>query len=182
MRLALRLRTKSSEGESVPEMAGEHSVRDSPCRKVEVRRTASGESCSDMPGTEISSLGGCRILLVEDEYFLADDLTRALSAAGAEILGPINDAGEALQVVCEARIDGAVLDINVRGTMIYAVAEELRRRAAPFVFATGYDKGAIPAQFADVPRWEKPFDPQALVRMLPDVIWSGNNPIEQARS
>lgn len=115
-------------------------------------------------------LAGRNILVVEDEYFLADDLTRALTAAGAEIIGPINDAEEALQIARKTRVDGGILDINVRGTLIYAVAEELKRRAIPFVFATGYDEAAIPDQFADVPRWEKPFDPATLVHTLPQVI------------
>lgn len=117
-------------------------------------------------------LRDCRILVVEDEYFLADDLTRALTAAGADILGPVNEAGQALLIAREARIDGGVLDINVRGTLVYAVAEELIRRDIPFVFATGYDQAVIPSQFGDVPRWEKPFDPGALVRALPDLIRS----------
>ena len=62
-------------------------------------------------------------------------------------------------------IDGqvAVVDLNLRNEMAYAVADELRRQNIPFVFATGYDKSMIPARFADVNRWEKPFDERQLV-------------------
>ena len=107
--------------------------------------------------------------MVEDEYFLADDVARALRAAGAEVLGPLDDPDAVLRFIEEeARIDLAVLDINLRGALIYPVAEELRRRRIPFVFATGYDRSAIPAEYRDVPRWEKPFDLAELVRALPE--------------
>jgi hypothetical protein len=37
---------------------------------------------------EHAPLMGRRILVVEDEYFLADDIRRALQSLGAEIAGP----------------------------------------------------------------------------------------------
>jgi DNA-binding LytR/AlgR family response regulator len=111
---------------------------------------------------------GSQILIMEDEYFIADDLRRALMAAGADVVGPFDDPTEALKLVqsggCE--LQGAVLDINLHGTMIFPLANELRARNVPFVFATGYDAGAIPPEFDDVPRWEKPFDAAALARAL----------------
>lgn len=79
----------------------------------------------------------------------------------------MNDADEALRLVCaEVCIDAAVLDINVHDRTTYAVADELRRKAVPFVFATGYDQAAVPPRYRDIPRWEKPFDPAGLVRAL----------------
>ena len=35
------------------------------------------------------------------------------------------------------------------------------------VFATGCDERVVPPAYKDVPRWEKPFDPNALARALP---------------
>lgn len=116
-------------------------------------------------------LAGCKILVVEDEFFFADDLCRALTAAGAAILGPINDAKDALRLVQDQPdLQGAILDINVRGTVIYGVADELTRRGVPFVFATGYDRATVPTLYGHVPRWEKPFDPAALVQSLPAIM------------
>jgi CheY-like chemotaxis protein len=117
------------------------------------------------------SLQHRRILVVEDEYFLADDMAEALRALDAEILGPVADVQEALDLLAtEAGISGAVLDINLHGEEIYPVARELRQRNIPFVFATGYAEGAIPAEYKDVPRWEKPFDVAVLSRALPRFI------------
>ncbi|WP_055048861.1 response regulator [Devosia sp. A16] len=97
------------------------------------------------------------VLVVEDEYFLADDVAAALAAAGAEVLGPVPTPAAALDVLKQhPRIDFALLDINLRGTMAYGVADELRRRGIPFVFATGYDAQAIIEEYRYVPQLAKP--------------------------
>ena len=60
--------------------------------------------------------------------------------------------------------------INLRGEMAFPVAKTLRERGVPFVFATGYDQAVVPADFSDVFRWEKPFDADALARMMPNLV------------
>jgi len=64
------------------------------------------------------------------------------------------------------RLDGAVLDINLRGERAYPVADALSDRGVPFVFTTGYDTQVIPAPYARVPRCEKPVDLEQLSRWL----------------
>jgi CheY-like chemotaxis protein len=113
------------------------------------------------------SLTGRRVLVVEDEYFLADDLGRALAQLGAEVLGPVATREGALDFLATGeRIDLAVLDINLEGEAVYPVADTLIKQGVPFVFATGYDQTAIPPQYQQVPRWEKPFAPEALAQAL----------------
>lgn len=113
------------------------------------------------------ALSGRRVLVVEDEYFIADDIARALRQLGAEVVGPLASRDEALEVFAsDLRIDFAVLDINLRGDAVYPLADALRGRRVPFVFATGYDSASIPEPYRGVPRWEKPFDPRALVDAL----------------
>jgi CheY-like chemotaxis protein len=111
-----------------------------------------------------------RVLVVEDEYFIADDMARALQKLGAEVVGPVPTRDKALALVEAGRVDAAVLDINLRGQTVFPVADALRERGVPFVFATGYDPSTVPAEYQDVPRWEKPFDPQVLAKMLPSVV------------
>lgn len=102
-------------------------------------------------------MAGRRVLVVEDEFYLADDLRRALADRGADVLGPVATVARARAIVAEEQLDFAVLDVNLRGETIFALATDLRARDVPFVFATGYDARTLPAAFADVPRWEKPF-------------------------
>ena len=113
------------------------------------------------------SLTGRRVLVVEDEYFLADDLSRALTQLGAEVLGPVATREEAFELLASGeRIDLAVLDINLQGESVFPVADTLLEQGVPFLFATGYDQTAIPVQYQQVPRWEKPFAPEALAQAL----------------
>lgn len=109
-----------------------------------------------------------RVLIVEDEYFIADDLAQALAQHGIDVLGPVGDPREALELVARERIDRAVLDINLHGEMVFDVARALRARGVPFVFATGYAANVVPEDLAGVPRWEKPFDAPVLARWLAD--------------
>jgi DNA-binding response OmpR family regulator len=114
----------------------------------------------------MSSLAGRRILVLEDEYFLADDLAEALRSAGAEVIGPAAGADEAMAMIAAAAPDLAVLDINIKGEMSFVVADELARRGLPFVFATGYDPRSIPERHAGRLLWQKPFDIAELVGRL----------------
>lgn len=116
-------------------------------------------------------LTGHRVLVVEDEYFVADDINRALKKLGADVVGPFATCRQALDAFASGtRFDAAILDINLRGEAIYPVADALRGAGVPFVFATGYDEASLPVPYRDIPRWEKPFDPGALVTALPRLV------------
>ena len=102
-------------------------------------------------------LTGKKVLLAEDEYFIAQDMALAFTAAAAAVIGPAATVAQALRLVMtEPHLDGAVLDINLKGEMIYPVADALAARGVPFVFATGYHSGEIPRRFAHCTRCEKP--------------------------
>ena len=116
-------------------------------------------------------LSGRRILVVEDEYYLADDISRALRSAGADVAGPVGDLEDALPILNgEGVLDGAVLDVNIRNDMVFPLAQELRARQVPFVFTTGYDRVSIAPQFHDVMLWEKPVDVPSMIRGLTGLI------------
>lgn len=116
-------------------------------------------------------LAGSRILVVEDEYFLADDLHGALTEAGAEVLGPMPSVSDANTFIAgESSIDAAILDINLHGEMVFPVADALRERGIPFAFATGYDEAVLPERFASVPRIEKPFKSARIAAVLGAMI------------
>jgi CheY-like chemotaxis protein len=117
------------------------------------------------------SLSGCRVLVVEDEFFVADDLVRAIRQLGAEVLGPVPTRDEALDLLATAgKIDLAVLDINLEDEAVYPVADLLTAQKVPFLFATGYSRALVPPQYQQVPRWEKPFNPQTLAQALPKLL------------
>ncbi|WP_132254860.1 response regulator [Methylobacterium segetis] len=117
------------------------------------------------PGS--GDLARCRVLVVEDEYFLADDVARALSAHGAEVIGPVGTLSEAENLARSRPLDAALLDINLRGEMSYPVADILRERNVSVVFTTGYGEALIPPSYAYAPVWQKPAE---IDRCLPDLV------------
>ncbi|WP_119460685.1 response regulator [Rhodospirillaceae bacterium SYSU D60014] len=113
----------------------------------------------------ISELDGLRILLVEDEYLPAVEVAEMLHLLGVEVIGPVPDLDSALNAVSDELLDGAILDVNLRGEAVFPVAERLLARNTPFLFATGYDEWVLPEKFRDHPRLTKPFDRLSLERV-----------------
>ena len=107
-------------------------------------------------------LEGCRVLVVEDDYLIADELSHCLMDQGAEVIGPLGQFDDALRQVRHDGFDIAVLDINLHGEKAFPIADELQRQGVPFVWATAYGAREIPDRFAAVPLWEKPYDERAL--------------------
>jgi CheY-like chemotaxis protein len=117
------------------------------------------------------ALTRCRILVVEDEYFIADDMAKALEKLGAEVVGPVPRRDKALALLSsDEKIDAAILDINLQGEEAFPVADALVERRIPFVFTTGYAPSSVPPAYGQIPRWEKPFNPDTLARALPRIV------------
>ena len=114
------------------------------------------------------SLAGCRILVIEDDFLVAEVVLDMLEDEGAEVLGPIGAIDEAVAFVAEqvTTFDHVVLDLNLRGVKSYPVADELARRNVPFVFMTGYDKGALDEAYRDYPHCTKPITRVELLAAL----------------
>lgn len=111
-------------------------------------------------------LAGKRILLVEDEYYIADDLRRTLNAAGAAIVGPFSTVAKAQQALNQGEFDCAVIDLNLHGESGLQIADRLTQQGKSFAIATGYGSDAIPDRYSGVPRIEKPFDPPAVLKIV----------------
>ena len=111
-------------------------------------------------------LSGVRVLVVEDEYYIADDLRRGLKGAGARIIGPVGSVALAEAAIERGDFDCAVLDLNLHGESAAVVADQLKMMGIPFAIATGYGSSAVPERHNDVPRLEKPFDPSQVVELV----------------
>jgi len=88
----------------------------------------------------MNDIAGLSLLLVEDEYLIAldaEEMLRELGAAKIEVVGTFEDAQQRTQ---DGAFDLAVLDVNINGKLSYPLADNLRRRGIPFVFATGYGR------------------------------------------
>jgi DNA-binding response OmpR family regulator len=108
-------------------------------------------------------LAGKKILVVEDEYFIASDLKRALEREGAVVIGPVGDVARAFTLLGESRPDAAILDVNLEGATSYGIAERLNMITVPYMFLTGYDGWALPEAYRDAPRLAKPFSMRSVL-------------------
>jgi DNA-binding NtrC family response regulator len=102
-------------------------------------------------------LTNCRVLIIEDEFLLGDDLARALRQIGVHVIGPIAEFSDAASVA-HGDFDIAVIDVNLRGNSTYPIADAMMQADKVFIFTTGYGAGCIPEHFRHVTRWEKPYD------------------------
>lgn len=114
-------------------------------------------------------LGGRRILVVEDDYFLAMDSRKWLEQAGAEVLGPVGRSEQAGPLIVPGGLDAAVLDINLGPGPSFELARQLKEEHIPFVFMTGYDRSAIPVDYAEAPRLQKPVGGVELVKAVASI-------------
>jgi len=109
-------------------------------------------------------LCGLRILVVEDNFLVAEDLRELLSRHGCDVVGPVPRVEQGLGLLAERELDGAVLDINLGAETCFPIAAALQERRVPFLFLTGYsDRLFIPSSFLEVPMLSKPIDEPRLV-------------------
>jgi CheY-like chemotaxis protein len=117
-------------------------------------------------------LAGRKVLLVEDESLIIMLIEDALSDLGCEVAGVASRFDDAIDKARTLAFDLAVLDVNLNGLRTFPVADTIRRRGIPFVFATGYGTTGVPGYLASVPVLQKPFAAddlaQALSRALRD--------------
>ena len=111
---------------------------------------------SSMPTSERKH----RILVVEDEAMVSMLLEDMVLDCGGEIVGPVARFNDALELAHQAEFGVAVLDLNLNGTLSYPIAEVIRERGIPVIFATGYGADGVLDRFSDCPTLQKPFSQQ----------------------
>ena len=108
-----------------------------------------------------------RIMVVEDELLVAMNLEDLLEEFGFEVVGPYPTLAEARVALEADDLDGAVLDVNVRGELVFPLAQDLVARHVPVVFCTGNaESGRFPPGLAALPRVAKPYTPEGLRSVL----------------
>jgi len=124
-----------------------------------------------------------RILLVEDDYYEASELTARLEANGVEVAGPAPTVDQALKLIrAEKSLTGAILNINLGGETVFPVADELEKLGLPFIFATGYERDDIPFRYADKTLLRKPVDDEAILAALEPARGADRGTIADASS
>lgn len=105
-------------------------------------------------------LRGLRALIVEDEWLAAVHLENILLDAGCEIVGLIGTVAAALRRVERGGFDVAVLDVNLKGEIVWPVADILIDQGMPVVLVTGYEREELEPRYQRLPYCHKPCEAQ----------------------
>lgn len=107
-----------------------------------------------------------RVLVVEDEVIVGMLLEDMLGELGCEVAAISTHLDEALRLARTLDVDFALLDINLDGKQSFPVADVLRERGVPFLFATGYGAKILKPPYSGTPTLQKPFQLGDLQRMI----------------
>ncbi|NEW87258.1 MULTISPECIES: response regulator [Rhodopseudomonas] len=109
---------------------------------------------------------GGSVFLVEDEAMIRMMVADMLEELGFSVAAETGEINEALQLAEATDFDIAILDVNVNGKVISPVADLLKARNRPFIFATGYGTQGVPENYRDRPALQKPFQIESLKQAL----------------
>lgn len=115
---------------------------------------------------------GRHILIVEDEFLIAEDLQESFTELGAVVVGPAASIDRAMELIAATpRLDGALVDVNLGGKLAYPVTEALEARKVPFVLMSGYENHLLRSRYPRVQNCQKPCEfadiKRALLAALP---------------
>lgn len=113
-----------------------------------------------------------RVLIVEDEMLVAMLIEDMLVELGFEVVGPAMRLQRALQIAREESFDVAVLDVNLANERSFPVADVLRKRGIPFLFASGYGSSGLNDDFSSAVTLQKPFEQHQLQQAISRVLGS----------
>ena len=106
-----------------------------------------------------------RVLVVEDEWLIADEVCHQLLKAGYRVVGPVPSVREALTFVAQDEVDAALLDYRLNDEDSHQIAEELAAHNIPFAFLTGHDPKEI-EYCRKFPCLQKPFSSEMLLKLM----------------
>ncbi len=109
------------------------------------------------------SLKGLRVLVVEDDFDVAESLRAELESGGCHVVGPVSTVEEACDLAKTQALDAAVLDIALSPGTSAPVARALLYRGCPFVFVTGFSNvDMLPEELRGYRVLLKPVDAETL--------------------
>ena len=112
------------------------------------------------------------VFLVEDEVMIRMMVADMLEELGFSVAAEAGEINEAMKLAESAEFDIAILDVNVNGKVISPVADLIRVRKRPFIFATGYGSSGLPEEYRDRPALQKPFQLETLAKMIDSALKS----------
>ena len=103
-------------------------------------------------------LWGKKILIVEDNLLVAEDLRELVRGAGGLVKRMCASRKDALAALTKEKFDGALLDVQLQDGTCVEVARHLPNKNIPFIVVTGYAHDWLASELQRAPYIEKPFE------------------------
>ena len=109
------------------------------------------------------------VLVVEDEFIIALDLSETVRDLGYLVDGPYADKENAFIAIDRAMPDVAILDVNTADGEVYPLADALTDAGVPIIFHSGrVSPDDITQRYPEAMACAKPCPPAELIEMLSD--------------
>jgi DNA-binding NtrC family response regulator len=114
-----------------------------------------------------------KVLVVEDEIFVALDVAATVEDANGTVVGPVGTVRQAIDLISKQPVDAAIHDVNLADGDLEPILDRLKSQNIFVVIHTG---GGLPAHLAarypEVPVFQKPVPPYVLTRALATALSS----------
>jgi CheY-like chemotaxis protein len=115
-------------------------------------------------------LTGKRILVVEDSPVVAPFTADILGELGCAVVGPAPNMAAARELIEGETLDGALMDVHIRGERVFPLCDMLESRAVPFILTSGYADWQIPEKLEKRPRLQKPYTMEQVEKALVELL------------
>jgi CheY-like chemotaxis protein len=111
------------------------------------------------------------VLVVEDEFIIALDLSETVQDLGYELEGPYADKENAFNAIEDDMPDCAILDVFTGDGEVYPLADKLVAAGVPIVFHSGHvTPDEVRARYPDAVACAKPCPPDKLIDALQTAV------------
>jgi CheY-like chemotaxis protein len=107
------------------------------------------------------------VLIVEDNSFLALDLSQAIEELDGRVVGPAGQVSHALELLDSEDVAAAIVDCHLTDLDVLMLTHRLAERQVPFIIYAETDPPeAVAARHPDVPVLRKPVHPRMVLDRL----------------
>ena len=107
------------------------------------------------------------VLVVEDEFIIALDLSETVRDLGFKVEGPFADKENAFIAIDQQLPDCAILDVKTADGEVFPLADALADAGVPLIFHSGHTPPAeIAERYPHAQACAKPCPPDRLITMI----------------
>lgn len=111
------------------------------------------------------------VLVVEDEFIIALDLSETVKDLGYELEGPFADQRNAFRAIEEHMPDCAILDVRTGDGEVYPLADALSEAGVPIIFHSGHvPPDEVQERYPNAWACAKPCPPDKLIDVLQEAV------------